>query len=40
MAGKSWQPRHEPPQGKGKETPVTLNKQWQEEGNGWGKLTG
>ena len=26
-AGKSWQPSHEPPYGKGKQAPVTLNKQ-------------
>ena len=38
MAGKSWQPSHEPP--KGKQVPVTLNKQWNEGRKGWGKLPG
>ena len=38
MAGKSWQPSHEPPHRKGKQAPITLKKQWKEGGNGWGKL--
>ena len=35
MAGKSWQLSHKPPHRKGKQTPVTLNKQWKERGKGW-----
>ena len=38
LPGKSWQPSHEPPRRKGKQAPITLNKQWKEGGNGWGKL--
>ena len=38
IADKSWQPRPEPPHKKGKQAPVTLNKQWKEGGEGWGKL--
>ena len=34
MAGKSWQPSHESPHRKGKQAPITLNKQWKEEGRG------
>ena len=34
MAGKSWQLSHEPPHRKGKQAPVTLNKQWKREGRG------
>ena len=30
MAGKSWQPSHEPPHRKGKQAPITLKKQWKE----------
>lgn len=33
MACKSWQPSHEPPHRKGKQAPVTLNKQCKEGGN-------
>ena len=40
MAGKSWQSSHEPPHGKVKKAPITLNKQWKEGGKGWGKLPG
>ena len=40
MAGKSWQPSHESPHKKGKQAPITLNKQRKEEGKGWGKLPG
>ena len=40
MAGKSWQPSHEPPCRKGKKAPITLKKQWKEGGKGWGKLPG
>ena len=35
MAGKSWQPSHEPPCRKGKKAPITLKKQWKEGGKGW-----
>ena len=39
MAGKSWQPNHEPPCRKGKQAHITLNKQWKEraewEGGGF-----
>ena len=38
MAGKSWQPSHEPPHRKGKKASATPNKQWKEGGKGWGKL--
>ena len=37
MAGKSWQPSHEPPRRKGKQAPVTLNKQWKKGREGVGK---
>ena len=37
MAGKTWQPSHEPPHRKGEQVPVTLSRQWKEGGNGWGK---
>ena len=38
MAGKSWQPSHEPPRRKGKQAHVTLNKQWKKGGGKeWGK---
>ena len=40
MAGKSWQPSHEPPHRKGKQALVILNKEWKEVGKGWGKLLG
>ena len=40
MAGKSWQPSHEPPHRKGKQASATPNKQWKEGGKGWGKLPG
>ena len=40
MAGKSWQPSHEPPCRKLKKAPITLKKQWKEGGKGWGKLPG
>ena len=40
MAGKSWQPSHEPPCRKGKKAPITLKKQWKEGGKGWEKLPG
>ena len=39
-AGKSWQPSHEPPHRKGKQAPVTVNKQWKEGEKDWGKLPG
>ena len=34
MAGKSWQPSCESPHRKGKQAPITLNKQWKEGGRG------
>ena len=37
MAGKSWQPSHEPPNREGEQAPLTMNKQWKEGGNGWGR---
>ena len=40
MTGKSWQPSHESPHRKGRQAPITLNKQWKEGGKGWGKLPG
>ena len=40
MAGKFWQPIHEPQHGNWKQASVKLNKQWKKEGNGWGKLPG
>ena len=40
MAGRFWQPNHEPPYKKGKQAPITLSKQWKEGGKGWGKLPG
>ena len=40
MAGKSWQPSHESPHRKGKQVPVTLDKQWKEGEKGWAKLPG
>ncbi|RMX47678.1 hypothetical protein pdam_00013615 [Pocillopora damicornis] len=35
MAGKSWQPSRESSHRKGKQTPITLNKQWKEGGKGY-----
>ena len=38
MAGKSWQPSHEPPRRREREqAPITLIKQWKEEGKGGGE---
>ena len=34
MACKSWQPSHEPQHRKGKQAPVTVNKQWKRVGRG------
>ena len=39
MAGKSWQPDHEPPHGREREqAPVTLIKQWKKKGKRGGSL--